>query len=185
MPPAVPGRRSAPRTGRPTDSAARCRRRCRRRGGPDRTPAEFTKDAARTERSSSSARPRATVRTVRVEPVAAHHRPALVDFVAAITERARAFVDRQLISQVKVATWTQAVPERRLVAEGDDGSVSGLVTVSPGVGWSSHTAEIGLIVRSDRRQSGVGRALAAAGIELARSIGIEKLTVETMAANAG
>ena len=122
---------------------------------------------------------------MRVEPVAAHHRPALVDFVAAITERDRAFVDRTLISQVKVASWTQAVPERRLVAVEDDGSVSGLVTVSPGVGWSSHTAEIRLIVRSDRRQGGVGRALAAAGIELARSMGIEKLTVETMAANAG
>jgi ribosomal protein S18 acetylase RimI-like enzyme len=127
----------------------------------------------------------ASVPAVRIEPLSAHHRDAIAAFVASISERDRSFVDRTLISQVKVASWTQAVPERRLVAVDDDGSVVGLVTVSPGVGWSSHTADIRVLVSSAARGKGVGRALAAAGVELARSIGLEKLTVETMAPNAG
>jgi L-amino acid N-acyltransferase YncA len=122
---------------------------------------------------------------VRIEPVAAHHRQALLDFVSGVAERDRAFFDRTLLSQVRVASWTQAVPERRLVAVEDDGSVSGLVTVSPGVGWSAHTAEVRVIVRSAQRGRGIGRALASAGVDLAGEMGIEKLTVETMAANAG
>jgi L-amino acid N-acyltransferase YncA len=122
---------------------------------------------------------------VRIETVSAKHRDALVDFVAGIVDRDRAFVDRTLLSQVKVASWTQAVPERRLVAVEDDGSVSGLVTVSRGVGWSSHTADIRVVVRSAQRGSGIGRALAVAGIDLAKEMGLEKLSVETMAANAG
>lgn len=106
-------------------------------------------------------------------------------FVESVSEQDRVFVDRTLISQVKVAGWTQAVPERRLVAVDDDGTVGGLVTVSRGVGWSVHTADVRVLVRSSHRGRGVGRALAEAGVELAASMGIEKLTVETMAANAG
>jgi L-amino acid N-acyltransferase YncA len=122
---------------------------------------------------------------MRIEPLTAQHRDALVELVARISERDRSFVDRTLISQVKVVSWTQAVPERLLVAVDDDGSVSGLVTVSPGVGWSAHTAEARLLVGTASRGKGVGKALAQAGIELAESMGIEKLWVETMAANAG
>lgn len=122
---------------------------------------------------------------MRIEPLAADHRNALVAFVESISEQDRVFVDRTLISQVKVAGWTQAVPERRLVAVDDDGSVGGLVTVSRGVGWSAHTSDVRVLVRSSHRGRGVGRALAEAGVELAASMGIEKLTVETMAANAG
>ena len=122
---------------------------------------------------------------MKIEPLSAQHRSALADFVAGISERDRVFVDRTLISQIKVASWTQAVPERRLVAVEDDGSVSGLVTVAPGIGWSDHTADVRLVVRSARRGQGVGGALASAGVDLARRMGLRKLTVETMAANAG
>jgi ribosomal protein S18 acetylase RimI-like enzyme len=127
----------------------------------------------------------ATVAVVRIEPLSAQHRSALANFVSAIAERDRVFLDRTLISQARVASWTQAVPERRMVAIEDDESVCGLVTVAPGVGWSSHTADFRVLVRSDQRGKGVGGALAAAGVELARNMRIEKLTVETMAANAG
>lgn len=127
----------------------------------------------------------ATVALVKIERLTAQHQKALTEFVAGIADRDRAFVDRTLISQVKVAGWTQAVPERRLVAVEDDGSVSGLVTVSRNTGWSAHTADVRVVVRSARRGQGVGAALAAAGVELAESMGIEKLSVETMAANAG
>ncbi len=122
---------------------------------------------------------------MRIEALTTQHRDALAVFVAGISARDRVFVDRTLISQVKVASWTQAVPERRLVAVEDDGSVSGLLTVSRGIGWSSHTADVRLVVHSDHRGKGVGGALAAAGVELANSMGVRKLSVETIAANAG
>ena len=122
---------------------------------------------------------------MRVEPVSAHHRSGLVEFVSAIAERDRQFLDRTLLSQVRVASWTQAVPERRLVAVEDDLSISGIVTVLRGSGWAHHTADVRLVVATARRGRGVGRALADAAVELAKSMGIEKLSVETMAANSG
>jgi GNAT superfamily N-acetyltransferase len=122
---------------------------------------------------------------MRIEPLSSQHRDALAVFVGGISEGDRVFVDRTLISQVKVASWTQAVPERRLVAVEDDDSVSGLLTVSRGIGWSAHTADVRLVVHSERRGRGVGAALAAAGLDLARSMGLSKLSVETIAANSG
>ncbi len=120
-----------------------------------------------------------------IEPLAARHRKGLDEFVAAIAVRDRSFADRTLISQVAVASWTQAVPERRLVAVEDNGSIAGVATLVPGVGWSTHVAEIRVVVRGDRRGAGVGRALAVATIDMASTMGLRKLTVETIAANAG
>jgi ribosomal protein S18 acetylase RimI-like enzyme len=122
---------------------------------------------------------------VRIEPVTARHREALAAFAAGISDRDRRFADRSLLSQVAVASWTQAVPERRLVAVEDDGKVSGLATVSRGHGWSEHTAELRVIVATGQRGRGVGRALADAAVGLARDLGISKVTVETMATNEG
>ena len=122
---------------------------------------------------------------MRIEPITSGHRQALVDFVGRISLQDRYFVDRTLISPVAIASWTQAVPERRLVAVEDDGSISGLLTIARGPGWSSHTADVRLVVDSTQRGRGIGRALAEAGIELAASMKIEKLSVETMSANSG
>jgi ribosomal protein S18 acetylase RimI-like enzyme len=122
---------------------------------------------------------------VRIEPVTARHREALAAFAAGISDRDRRFADRSLLSQVAVASWTQAVPERRLVAVEDDGKVSGLATVSRGHGWSEHTAVLRVIVATGQRGRGVGRALADAAVGLARDLGISKVTVETMATNEG
>ena len=122
---------------------------------------------------------------VRIEQLSAAHRDALVAFVDNISPRDRRFVDRTLISQVAVASWTQAVPERRLVAVEDDGSVSGLTTVTRGIGWSAHTADVRVVVASSARGRGVGRALASGAVQLADEMGIDKLSVETMATNEG
>ena len=119
---------------------------------------------------------------MQILPVTASHRQALVDFVARIPPEDRGFFDRSLLSQVAVAGWTQAVPERRLVAV-EDGVVHGLVTVAPGSGWTSHLGELRLVVAPQSRGRGVGRALAEQAIELASGIGLRKLTVEVMATN--
>ena len=90
-----------------------------------------------------------------------------------------------MLSQVAVAGWTQAVPERRLAAVADDGTVAGLVTVVRGVGWSSHVADIRVIVDPGFRGQGVGRTLADEGLQLAWSLGMTKVTVDVPAASSG
>jgi GNAT superfamily N-acetyltransferase len=119
---------------------------------------------------------------MRIEAVTANHRGALVDFVSRIPPADRGFFDRSLLSQVAVASWTQAVPERRLVAV-EDGVVHGLVTIVPGSGWTGHLGELRLVVAPASRGRGVGRTLAEAALEVAASLHLRKITVELMAAN--
>jgi len=111
-------------------------------------------------------------------------RAALRTFADRIDQRDRAFFDRLLLHDVAIESWTAAVPARRIAAfEGDD--IVGLVTVVPGVGWSSHVGELRAVVQPDQRGHGVGRQLVAQGIGLARELGLAKVTVEVMATNSG
>ena len=120
-----------------------------------------------------------------IQPVRVEQRQALMDFATRIPDRDRSLLDAPLLSQVAVAGWTQAVPERRLAAVDADGGVVGLVTVVRGVGWSSHVADMRVIVDPAHRGAGVGRHLAGEGVELARSLGMTKVMIEVMAGNAG
>jgi ribosomal protein S18 acetylase RimI-like enzyme len=120
---------------------------------------------------------------MQILPVTARHRDALVDFVSRIPPEDRGFFDRSLLSQVAVASWTQAVPERRLVAIDDDGDVHGLVTIAPGSGWMSHVGELRLVVAPASRGRGVGHSLAVQALELAATMDLRKVTVEVMATN--
>lgn len=120
-----------------------------------------------------------------IQPVRVEQRQALADFASRIPDRDRSLVDAPLLSQVAVAGWTQAVPERRLAALDDDGAVLGLVTVVRGVGWSSHVADMRVIVDPGARGQGVGRRLADQGVDLARELGMTKVMIEVMAGNTG
>jgi ribosomal protein S18 acetylase RimI-like enzyme len=120
-----------------------------------------------------------------IRPVDVGDRQALVDFANRVPERDKSLGDRNLLSQVAIAGWTQAVPERRLIAVDDDGTVAGMVTVVPGVGWSSHVGDLRVVVLPQFRGQGIGRRLAAGGQELAQSLGMSKLMIEVMATNTG
>ena len=63
------------------------------------------------------------------------HRAQAEAFAGRIPADERGFLDRTLLTQVSVASWTQATPARRLGAFVDDELV-GLITVEPGTGWS-------------------------------------------------
>ena len=105
-------------------------------------------------------------------------------FAARIPERDRGFLDRFLLYDVAVAGWTQPTPARRIAAlEGAD--VVGLVTVEPQRGWMDHVGDFRVVVQPDARRTGVGAALIDHGVELARSLGVSKLSVEVMASNEG
>jgi RimJ/RimL family protein N-acetyltransferase len=118
-----------------------------------------------------------------VRPLTAEHRQAVQAFAERIPRRDRSFLDRTLLTQVAVNSWTQAVPARRsVVVEGDD--VVALVTVVPGAGWVSHVGDLRVIVQPDRRGQGLGQALIREGLTLAGSLGVQKLIVEIMSTNA-
>jgi ribosomal protein S18 acetylase RimI-like enzyme len=116
--------------------------------------------------------------------IRADDRAALQGFADRIPPGDRSSFDRVLLHQVAVAGWTMAVPARRSVAvDGDD--IVGLVTAVPGAGWTRHVGEMRTIVQPDRRGTGIGRALVGIGLDLARELELEKVTVEVMASNAG
>jgi ribosomal protein S18 acetylase RimI-like enzyme len=111
-------------------------------------------------------------------------RAALQAFADRIPAGDRSFFDRVLLHQVAVAGWTMAVPARRSVAV-DGADIVGIVTVVPGAGWTRHVGELRAIVQPDRRGEGVGQALVRIGLDLARELELEKVTVEVMASNSG
>jgi ribosomal protein S18 acetylase RimI-like enzyme len=121
---------------------------------------------------------------VEIKPLTSDHRAQAEAFAGRIPADERGFLDRTLLNQVAVASWTQATPARRLGAF-VDGDLVGLVTVAPESGWSDHVADFRLVVAPEARGQGVGRALVEAGIGLGSDLGIRKLTVEVMATRAG
>jgi ribosomal protein S18 acetylase RimI-like enzyme len=122
--------------------------------------------------------------TLEYKPLTADLRGAVAAFAARIPDRDRGFLDRFLFYDVAVAGWTQPTPARRIAAlEGDE--VVGLVTVEPQRGWMDHVGDFRVVVQPDARRTGVGAALIDHGVELARSLGVSKLSVEVMASNEG
>ena len=117
---------------------------------------------------------------VSYRPLTADLRTALAAFAARIPEGDLAFLDRFLLYDVAVASWTQPTPAKRIVAQrGDD--VIGLVTVEPHRGWMSHVGDFRVVVQPDARGQGVAGGLIERGLELARSIGLGKVSIEIMA----
>jgi len=121
---------------------------------------------------------------VDIKPLTFDHRAQAEAFAGRIPADERGFLDRTLLNQVSVASWTQHTPARRLGAFIDDDLV-GLVTVAPESGWSDHVADFRLVVAPEARGQGVGRSLLEAGIALGAELGLRKLTVEVMATRAG
>ena len=116
-------------------------------------------------------------------PLTADLREAAAAFAARIPERDMAYIDRFLLHDVAVAGWTRATPARRVAAiDGND--VVGIVTVEPQHGWMDHVGDIRVVVQPSARGLGVGHSLLDLGVELGRSLGLTKLTVDVMATNA-
>jgi ribosomal protein S18 acetylase RimI-like enzyme len=119
-----------------------------------------------------------------LRPITAPDTPALVAFVARIPEGDRTFLEADALDPARVASWAGDQRARRVVAV-DGADVVGIVTVVPGVGWTSHVGELRLVVDPARRRAGLGRALARRGLLEALDLGLAKLTVEVMAPNQG
>ena len=106
---------------------------------------------------------------------------ALKDFFARIPEGDRTFFKEDMLAPGAATAWAAGPRGRRLVAVTDDGTVVGCVGVIPGVEWSSHVAEIRLVVDPGRRRRGIGRGLARQGLLAAIGLGMKKIVVEVVA----
>jgi GNAT superfamily N-acetyltransferase len=122
---------------------------------------------------------------MQIRPITPGDRLALKEFASRIPPEDIVFTDRSLMSDIAVASWTQAVPAKPLIAVDEPEGVLGIVTVVPGVSWSNHVGDIRVVVLPAARSRGVGRALAEGGLDLAQSLDLAKVMIEIMATNAG
>lgn len=107
---------------------------------------------------------------------------ALRSFFERIPEGDRTFFREDVLAPGVIASWLANDRSRRfVVVHGEGDGVTGYLAIIPHVGWSSHVAEIRLVVDPAHRRSGVGRALARRGLLEGLSMGLAKLVVEVAA----
>ncbi len=70
---------------------------------------------------------------------------------------------------------------RRVVAVGTDGDIVGVAGAFPGSGWSSHVAELRVLVSVTHRRRGLGRELTRAALVEALDLGCIQAYVEVIA----
>jgi len=121
---------------------------------------------------------------VTIRPLAEQDYEALLAFGMALPEHDWVYLEddmqnsdtiRRLINAHAAENWRQVVA----VA---DGAIIGYSSVRRLPGWSSHVADIVLVVAEGWRRHGVGTALAQATFEAARDLKAEKVIVEILEA---
>ncbi|WP_270889621.1 GNAT family N-acetyltransferase [Pedococcus sp. 5OH_020] len=111
---------------------------------------------------------------------------AFARFVTAVPEGERRFLKEALdASDTGWVTMLAEPASRRLVAVGPTGEIVGLAGVFRGRGWSSHVAELRVLVASGQRRRGVGRALARAALITALQWGCSHAYIEVVAEQEG
>ncbi len=105
---------------------------------------------------------------------------ALTALFGRVSEGDLTFVKEEIFDPDRVAAWPRDTSGRRFVAL-EEGEVVGYLALVPGVGWSSHVADIRLVVDPLRRRRGIGRELAQRALAEAEALGMDKLTVEVLA----
>jgi RimJ/RimL family protein N-acetyltransferase len=114
-----------------------------------------------------------------IRPLDADDATALAAFLYRIPEGDTTFFKESVDDPSVVAAWAADDAGRWVAVE--DATVVGYVAVVSLHAWSSHVAEIRLIVDPERRGVGVGTALAQRAIIEAFRSGLSKLVVEVLA----
>ena len=114
-----------------------------------------------------------------IRPLEASDRAAVGRFVARIPEGDRTFFKEPVSEPEVVAAWARPGAGRSIAV--DRGEVVGYVAVVPLQGWSSHVAEVRVIVDPDERGRGIGRRLARHAVLEAIDLGVKKMVVEVVA----
>ena len=121
--------------------------------------------------------------TISVRPLADGDDAAIARFLAQVPDGERRFLKenarRAWLRPSRTSVHDQAA--RRVVAVDVAGNIVGMAGAFPGEGWSSHVAELRVLVSSNRRGHGVGRALARAALLEALELGCSHAYVELVA----
>ena len=120
--------------------------------------------------------------TISVRPLADRDDAAIAGFLAQVPDGERRFLKENLDETGEAfANFRQDQAARRVVAVDVAGNIVGMAGAFAGEGWSSHVAELRVLVSSNRRGHGVGRALARAALLEALELGCSHAYVELVA----
>ena len=123
---------------------------------------------------------------VAVRELAEADEAAFLTFVSNVSDGERRFLKEDLADPIEAFRgFLRDVTSRRLVAVDEVGDLAGLAGAFPGEGWSSHVAEVRVLVAASHRGNGVGRALARAALAQAVNIGCTHTYVEVIAEQEG
>jgi ribosomal protein S18 acetylase RimI-like enzyme len=106
-------------------------------------------------------------------------REAMEHFFARVPDGDRTFFKENVDDPEVVARWVGPGTGRCIAVEED--TVVGSAALVPLTGWSSHVAELRVVVDPGHRGRGVGRALARHAVLEALDLGLKKLVVEVIA----
>ena len=106
---------------------------------------------------------------------------ALADFLRDLPEGERRFLKREAIdADALLDQWLRNDRERHIIAaEGEH--IAGIAAALPGIGWSSHVAEVEVLVGRSHRRRGLGRQLARRALVSALEQGCTHVYVEVLA----
>lgn len=120
---------------------------------------------------------------VSLRPMDAGDGPAILDFARSLPAQDLLFLQRDIRHEKVVSAWIEQTGEggsiASLVAVDDDGHLRGCsALVRDRLSWSSHVADIRILVGVDSRSMGLGRLLAMHCVDQALAEDVEKLTVQ-------
>jgi L-amino acid N-acyltransferase YncA len=118
-------------------------------------------------------------RVVRFELLSPAERTAVLTLLRSVPEHDRLFLRRDLAREEGIDAWLDAHERGELatVIAREGSVVIGLATIEPERDrWSSHVAELRVLVAPQQRGRGLGQLLAQEGFAVALSAGLEKLT---------
>jgi ribosomal protein S18 acetylase RimI-like enzyme len=107
----------------------------------------------------------------------------LVAMFAALPDRDKSFLEGP-IDRDTISRWPLDTASSRWIV-GTDVAAHGYLGVIPHAGWSSHVGDLRLVVATDHRHDGIGRALAHQGLLAGVSLGLRKITVSVAADKEG
>jgi len=120
-------------------------------------------------------------RTVTIRPLAAEDGPALLAFGAALPQDDWLYLQNDLRNPDVVGRLISARDAehwRQLLAVAADGTIAAYSSARLLPGWSSHVADLQLLVAEGWRRVGLGTLLARETVDAAREIGAIKLMVD-------
>jgi L-amino acid N-acyltransferase YncA len=108
----------------------------------------------------------------------------MVGFLQSLPEGDLTFL-KEPANEDTVNRWLADDRTYQWVALGEDGELQAMLSIIPGALWSSHVAELRLVVGETFRRRGLGRRLARHGLAEALRLGLRKVMVEVVADKEG